>query len=87
MPTNAIRARGTGEYEEEKVMKRTTGALVAMMLVVFLAAGPALAALPALPLIVGTAAAEQLKGTNGAEEIRGLGGADEIVDGRGKDVI
>ncbi len=84
MPTNAIRARGTGEYEEEKVMKRTTGALVAMMLVVFLAAGPALAA---LPLIVGTAAAEQLKGTNGAEEIRGLGGADEIVDGRGKDVI
>ncbi len=42
MPTNAIRARGTGEYEEEKVMKRTTGALVAMMLVVFLAAGPAL---------------------------------------------
>ena len=58
-----------------------------MMLVVFLAAGPALATLPALPLIVGTDHAEQLEGTNGAEEIRGLGGADEIVDGRGKDVV
>jgi hypothetical protein len=45
VPTNAVRARGGGEYEEEKGMKRTSGALVAMMLlVVFLAAGPALAA-------------------------------------------
>ena len=64
-------------------MKQTTGASVAMMLVAFLAAGPALAA---LPLIVGTAA-EQLKGMNGAEEIRGLGGSDEIVDGRGRDTV
>jgi Ca2+-binding RTX toxin-like protein len=65
-------------------MKRTTGALVAMLLVVFLAAGPALAA---LPLIVGTDRAEQIKGTRHAEEIRGLGGPDEIVDGRGKDAV
>ncbi len=55
-----------------------------MLLVVFLAAGPALAA---LPLILGTDAAEQLEGTKIAEEIRGLGGSDEIVDGRGKDVV
>ena len=54
------------------------------MLAVFLAAGPALAA---LPLIVGTSHAEQIKGTRYAEEIRGLGGPDEIVDGRGKDAV
>jgi hypothetical protein len=65
-------------------MKRTTGALVTMLVVVFLAAGPALAA---LPLIVGTDHAEQIKGTNNAEEIRGLAGGDEIVDGRGKDDV
>ena len=65
-------------------MKRTTGILVAMLLAVFLAAGPALAA---LPLLVGTDQAEQLKGTKNAEEIRGLGGGDEIVDGRGKDAV
>ena len=65
-------------------MKRTIGALVAMLLVVFLAAGPALAA---LPLLVGTDRAEQIKGTRSAEEIRGLGGPDEIVDGRGKDAL
>jgi Ca2+-binding RTX toxin-like protein len=72
------------EYEEGKGMKRTTGALVAMLVVVFLAAGPALAA---LPLIVGTHHAEQIRGTNNAEEIRGLGGSDEIVDGRGRDDV
>jgi Ca2+-binding RTX toxin-like protein len=82
--TNGIRARGAEEYEEGKGMKRTTGALVTMLVVVFLAAGPALAA---LPLIVGTDHAEQIKGTNNAEEIRGLGGSDEIVDGRGKDAV
>ena len=65
-------------------MKLTAGALGAMLLVVLLAAGPALAA---LPLIVGTHHAEQLKGSKDAEEIRGLGGADEIVDGRGKDAV
>jgi hypothetical protein len=57
------------EDEEEQGMKRTTGTLVAMLLVVFLAAGPALAA---LPLLLGTDQAEQIKGTNNAEEIRGL---------------
>jgi Ca2+-binding RTX toxin-like protein len=72
------------EYEEGKGMKRTTGALVTMLVVVFLAAGPALAA---LPLIVGTHHAEQIRGTNNAEEIRGLGGSDEIVDGRGRDDV
>ena len=82
--TNGIRARGAEEYEEGKGMKRTTGALVTMLVVVFLAAGPALAA---LPLIVGTGHAEQIKGTRHAEEIRGLGGPDEIVDGRGKDTV
>ena len=51
-------------------MKRTAAALVAMLLVVFLAAGPALAV---LPVILGTDHAEQLEGTNAAEEIRGLG--------------
>ena len=65
-------------------MKRTAAALVAMLVVVFLAAGPALAV---LPVILGTDHAEQLKGTNDAEEIRALGGADEIVDGRGKDGV
>ncbi len=65
-------------------MKRTTGVMVAMFLVVFLAAGPALAA---FPVIVGTDAAEQIKGTRNAEEIRGLGGGDEIVDGLGKDAV
>ena len=72
------------EDEEEKGMKRTTRALVAMLLVVFLAAGPALAA---LPLLLGTDQAEQIKGTNNAEEIRGLRGGDEIVDGRGRDDV
>jgi len=65
-------------------MKRTTGIMAAMLLVVFLAAGPALAA---LPVIFGTDHAEQIKGTRNAEEIRGLGGSDEIVDGRGKDAV
>ena len=65
-------------------MKRTVAALVAMLLVVLLAAGPALAV---LPVIFGTDHAEQLKGTNDAEEIRSLGGADEIVDGRGRDSV
>jgi Ca2+-binding RTX toxin-like protein len=72
------------EDEEEKGMKRTTGALVAILLVVFLAAGPVLAA---LPLLLGTDQAEQIKGTNDAEEIRGLRGSDEIVDGRGRDAV
>jgi hypothetical protein len=44
VPTKAGSARGAGEYEEEKVMKRTTEALVAMMLVAVLVAGPVLAA-------------------------------------------
>lgn len=65
-------------------MKQATGVLVAMMLVVFLAAGPALAA---LPVIFGTDHAEQIKGTKNAEEIRGLAGGDEIVDGLGKDTV
>ncbi len=65
-------------------MKRTAAALVAMLLVVFLAAGPALAI---LPVILGTDHAEQLRGTDDAEEIRGPGGADEIVDGWGKDYV
>jgi Ca2+-binding RTX toxin-like protein len=65
-------------------VKRTTGVMVTMLLVVLFAAGPALAA---LPVILGTDHAEQLKGTKNAEEIRGLGGPDEIVDGRGKDAV
>jgi predicted PurR-regulated permease PerM len=63
--------RAADEYEEKKGMKRTAAALVAMLLVVLLAAGPALAV---LPVILGTDHAEQLKGTNDAEEIRSLGG-------------
>jgi Ca2+-binding RTX toxin-like protein len=65
-------------------MKRTTGVLVTMCLVVLLPAGPALAA---LPLIVGTSSGEQIKGTKNAEEIRGLGGSDEISDDLGKDLV
>jgi hypothetical protein len=65
-------------------MKRTTRVLVAIFAVVFLSAGPALAA---LPLIVGTNAGERITGTKNAEEIRGLGGADEITDGLGKDLV
>jgi Ca2+-binding RTX toxin-like protein len=65
-------------------MKQTTGFLVTVLLAVFLAAGPALAA---LPVIVGTDASEQIKGTKNAEEIRGLAGGDEIVDGLGKDAV
>jgi hypothetical protein len=66
-------------------MKRMTGdLLVAMFLVVFLSAAPALAA---LPLIVGTDAGEQIRGTKNAEEIRGLGGPDEITDGLGRDLV
>jgi len=72
------------EDEKEKDMKRTTGVLlVAMFLVVFLSAGPALAA---SHLIVGTNSGEQITGTKKAEEIRGLGGSDEITDGLGKDL-
>jgi Ca2+-binding RTX toxin-like protein len=65
-------------------MKRTTRVLAAIFAVVFLSAGPALAA---LPLIVGTNAGERITGTKNAEEIRGLGGADEITDGLGKDLV
>ena len=65
-------------------MKRTTGVLVAMCLVVLLSAGPALGA---LPLIVGTNVGEQIKGTKNAEEIRGLGGSDEITDGLSRDLV
>jgi Ca2+-binding RTX toxin-like protein len=66
-------------------MKRTIGVVpVAIFLLAFLSAGPALAA---LPLIVGTDASEQIRGTNSAEEIRGLGGADEITDVLGADVV
>jgi hypothetical protein len=65
-------------------MKRTTGVMVAMWLVVLLLVGPALAA---LPLIVGTNAGEQIRGTRNAEEIRGLGGLDEITDGLGGDLV
>lgn len=57
---------------------------MAIFLVAFLWAGPALAA---LPLIVGTDAAEQIRGTNKAADIGGLGGADEITDGRGADLV
>jgi hypothetical protein len=67
-----------------KNMKRTTGVMVAMWLVVLLSLGPALAA---LPLIVGTNAGEQIRGTRNAEEIRGLGGLDEITDGLGGDLV
>jgi Ca2+-binding RTX toxin-like protein len=75
----------TNEDEQEKDMKQTTGVLlVAMFVVMFLSAGPALAA---LPLIVGTDSGEQIKGTKNAEEIRGLGGADEITDGLGADLV
>jgi Ca2+-binding RTX toxin-like protein len=70
--------------EEEKGMKPTAGALVAMLLVVLLAVGPAFAD---LPLVVGTDHAEQIKGTKNAEKIRGLGGGDEMVDGQGKDDV
>ena len=76
MPINGIHTRRRDEGE--KGMKRTTGILVAMLLTVFLAAGPALAA---LPLLVGTDHAEQIKGTKNAEEIRSLGGGDEIRPG------
>jgi Ca2+-binding RTX toxin-like protein len=70
---------------KENNMKRMTGdLLVAMFLVVFLSAAPALAA---LPLIVGTDAGEQIRGTKNAEEIRGLGGPDEITDGLGRDLV
>jgi len=65
-------------------MKRKTGVLVAMCLVVLLSAGPALAA---LPLIVGTNVGEQITGTKNAEEIRGLGGSDEISDGLSRDLV
>jgi Ca2+-binding RTX toxin-like protein len=66
-------------------MKRTTGVLlVATFVVVFLSAGPVLAA---LALIVGTDSGEQIKGTKNAEEIRGLGGSDEITDGLGADLV
>jgi len=65
-------------------MKRTTGVLVAMCLVVLLSAGTALAA---LPLIVGTSSGEQINGTKNAEEIRGLGGSDEITDGLSRDLV
>jgi Ca2+-binding RTX toxin-like protein len=65
-------------------MKRTTGVLVAMCLVVLLSAGTALGA---LPLIVGTSSGEQIKGTKNAEEIRGLGGSDEITDGLSRDLV
>ena len=51
---------------------------------VFLLAGPALAA---LPLIVGTDKGEQIKGTENTEEILGLGGSDEITDGLGADLV
>ena len=65
-------------------MKRTTRVLAAIFAVVFLSAGPALAA---LPLIVGTNAGERITGTKNAEEIRGLGGSDEITDGLGGDLV
>jgi Ca2+-binding RTX toxin-like protein len=65
-------------------MKRTTRVLAAILAVVFLSAGPALAA---LPLIVGTNAGERITGTKNAEEIRGLGGSDEITDGLGGDLV
>src|SRR5215212_518953 len=65
-------------------MKRTTGVLVAMCLVVLLSAGTALAA---LPLIIGTNSGEQITGTKNAEEIRGLGGSDEITDGLSRDLV
>jgi len=65
-------------------MKRTARVLVAMFLVLFLLAGPALAA---LPLIVGTNAPERITGTKNAEELRGLGGSDEITDGLGGDLV
>jgi Ca2+-binding RTX toxin-like protein len=66
-------------------MKRTIGVIpVAIFLVTYLWAVPALAA---LPLIVGTDAAEQIRGTNKAADIRGLGGADEITDGMGADLV
>jgi Ca2+-binding RTX toxin-like protein len=64
--------------------KTASGVLVAMLLVVLLSTGPALAA---LPLIVGTNVAERLTGTKNAEEIRGLGGRDEISDGLGGDLV
>ena len=65
-------------------MKRTTRMLVAMFVVMFLSAAPALAA---LPLIVGTDAGERITGTRNAEEIRGRGGSDEITDGLGRDLV
>jgi Ca2+-binding RTX toxin-like protein len=66
-------------------MGRSIGVLVTVFLmVVFLSAGPVLAA---LPLIVGTDAGERITGTRNAEEIRGLGGSDEITDGLGKDLV
>ena len=64
--------------------KTASGVLVAMLLVVLLSTGPALAA---LPLIVGTDSGERITGTKNAEEIRGLGGPDEISDGLGKDLL
>jgi hypothetical protein len=64
--------------------KTASGVLVAMLLVVLLSAGPALAA---LPLIVGTNVAERITGTKNAEEIRGLGGPDEISAGLRKDLV
>ena len=65
-------------------MKRTTKVLVAMLVVLFLSAAPALAT---LPLIVGTSAGEQIMGTSNAERILGLGGSDEISDGLGRDLV
>jgi Ca2+-binding RTX toxin-like protein len=65
-------------------MKLTTKVLVAMLVVVFLSAVPALAT---LPVIVGTSAGEQIMGTRNAEEIRGLGRSDEISDGFGRDLV
>jgi Ca2+-binding RTX toxin-like protein len=73
------------QRREETDMKRTIGVVpVAIFLLAFLSAGPALAV---LPLIVGTDDGEQIRGTNSTEEIRGLGGTDEITDGLGADVV
>jgi len=64
--------------------KMATRVLVAIFVVVFLSAGPALAT---LPLIVGTNAGERITGTKNAEEVRSLGGSDEIMDGLGGDLV
>ena len=72
------------EGGEEGNMKRATKVLVAIFVVVFLSAAPAMAT---LPLIVGTSAGDQIMGTSNAEEILGLGGSDEISDGLGRDLV